>query len=438
MEVCRELNLNPWCTLLLKEFVQTDKDQVKGLLGDLADKVTPTVLFKRNGEPLKQILITFQDKAIYEEYYQNIDHGALIINKNSYPCLPVSMTSESELFNSSVWSEPNRTTKPVKATHPQFIRTLKPYSGSEKQPESILNKWIEEAYDAIDDDSLGEDVKLRIVKNGLSGTALSIVNSSKLTTAVSAIELVRETFGSTHSVEQYWINFSHMFQLKGESAEKFWIRLHEALRDIARSDPNTLPDQDERRIKQFVFGLSREDSDSLELHLHLKDMNSVGKAPTFQDMLGKLRNHGRSTRERDERAGMPISVSHIQQSVPDKGKSDNNTDSRLTSIEQSLKDLKASMSCPILSNVQTQKPKHKKGGAKNKNKHPETVQAVKIPKECFKCGEEGHTVWDGCPNEHDPVKSLRAMENQLRLRKKPKQKSILDGVKCPATEGSGN
>ena len=84
---------------------------------------------------------------------------------------------------------------------------------------------------------------------------LSIVNSSKLTTAVSAIELVRETFGSTHLVEQYWINFSHMFQLKGESAEKFRIRLNEALRDIARSDPNTLPDQDERRIKQFVFGL---------------------------------------------------------------------------------------------------------------------------------------------------------------------------------------
>ena len=441
MQACKELMLNPWCSVLVQEITEVDVEKLKGLVGEPINKnskITP--LYTSAGHPRGQILITFFDKSEYLVFVKGIDKGkATFKDNNLYPCSPVSLLPDDSV--TSVPDLSSRSSAPPKGPH--VLRTLKPYSGYEKEGkgEDYLRTWIEEAYDAIDDDSLGEDIKLRIVKNSLKGTALSIVNAGSVATAVGAIELVRETFGLSHSTEQLWIDFAQMFQGKTESAAQYWIRLHEALREIARSLKDTIVDENKRRIGQFIFGLTRADRDSLQLHLHLSDMNQEGKYPTFNELLQKLRIHNRNNIERDVRAGNTVqSVQSCdtasKQTSP---KRSVEMEVRMRELDQAVADLTSLLESKVnaIQDSGAAKPdppkvKKKRFRGKPKGKY----SGPKLPKLCFKCGEEGHSLAQGCPNQHNPAKGLAAMErwkawNDANRKSKP-------SVKQDSVNESGN
>ena len=164
MDVCRELNVNPWVTLMISNMVQTDTREYAELIGaELFKNTTISVLYRRDGSQLNKILMTFNTVSRYENTLSHVQDGTIKLCGTDYPCKPVSDRTLSTSGSATV------VTPTSSSSSSSNVRTLKVYSGHSKHSGDYeLMKWVEEAYDALDNEKVPESEKMRIIKNGLT------------------------------------------------------------------------------------------------------------------------------------------------------------------------------------------------------------------------------------------------------------------------------
>ena len=276
-----------------------------------------------------------------------------------------------------------------------FTCKLRAFSGILPTPNGQVDfrTWMKAANRLVKDKGITDAEKLGRIQNSLLKPALDVVESSLDDGSIADVmRILQSLYGSVDDPRDLMIRFNSMVQDPKEKASEYLSRLYLAMDDLLRQNIVKIRDGNSQLFQQFLYGC-HDDTLIMKLRLEEKqdypdygalllDIRKEEAKRTRRQMTMKLAKAHQLTTEDTEVEKLRKEVATLKQQSAE-----------VESLRYEMAQLKQQNSSRCNNETEIRPPDRSK---QEKEKNPEKKKLGF----CFKCGLDGHKIWNcrGKPN----------------------------------------
>lgn len=276
-------------------------------------------------------------------------------------------------------------------------RRLPQFSGRKGGKEVDFATWKLSALQILQDSSIRDVNKRRMILFSLSRPALDVVRELTEASSREVFDVLDAAFGICVDGQELFAQFLGMYQQDSEDASEYLQRLYIHLIEVIEHEGMDRDVLENTLLKQFIRGCQEEE---LLTRLRLEDRDPV---PQFPELLLIIRKEEARRQDRKSRLGKrakTAAVSEAATSAPATSPS-NPLEEQIKALREEVAKLACHMRQPV---EQKSQPEAK---SKDSQRTEEARQKKEAPKRknyffCYRCGQDGHHQ-NKCDSKSNPT-----------------------------------